>query len=63
MTGGDPRPGRRWTELPGGEGSVGLTPDEAATVAAWAATRERTARTKRAAASRRAAARAAMGGS
>src|SRR4029079_18231015 len=25
ITGGQTRPGRRWTELPGGEGSVGLT--------------------------------------
>jgi formamidopyrimidine-DNA glycosylase len=56
MTGGDVRRGRRWTELAAGEGSVGLRPDEAARAAA----RARTERTKRAAASRRAAARAAM---
>ncbi|MGK2849832.1 MAG: bifunctional DNA-formamidopyrimidine glycosylase/DNA-(apurinic or apyrimidinic site) lyase [Candidatus Limnocylindrales bacterium] len=49
MTGGEVRRGRRWTELEGGEGSVGLT------------RMERTDRTKRAAATRRAAARAAMG--
>ena len=54
MTGGPARRGRRWTELPGGEGSVGLTADEEA--------RARTERTKRAAATRRAAARAASGG-
>jgi formamidopyrimidine-DNA glycosylase len=53
MTGGPRRAGRRWTEL-AGEGSLGLTPDEAA----QAATRARTERTKRAAATRRAAARA-----
>ncbi len=58
ITGGETRPGRRWTELPGGEGSVGLTAAEAATVAA----RARTERTKRAAASRRAAARASVAG-
>ena len=57
MTGGHARRGRRWTELAAGEGSTGLTPAEAAR----AATRERTARTKRAASSRRAAARDAMG--
>ncbi len=57
MTGGGGRRGRRWTELAAGEGSTGLTSEEAARAAA----RERTARTKRAAASRRAAARAAMG--
>jgi hypothetical protein len=53
MTGGPRRAGRRWTEL-AGEGSLGLTPDEAAMAAAQA----RTDRTKRAAATRRAAARA-----
>ena len=41
------RPGRRWSELPGGEGSVGLTRAE---------------RTRKAAATRRAAARASAGG-
>jgi len=51
MTGGRRRTGGRWTEL-AGEGSLGLTPDEAAA----AATRARTERTKRAAATRRAAA-------
>jgi formamidopyrimidine-DNA glycosylase len=56
MTGGPRRRGGRWTELPG-EGTVGLTPGEAAAAAA-AATRARTERTKRAAATRRAAARA-----
>ncbi len=56
MTGGAVRRGRRWTELDAGEGSVGLTRDEAARA------RDRTERTKRAAASRRAAARASMGG-
>ncbi len=56
MRGGEVRTGRRWTELPAGEGSVGLTPGEAAQAAAKA----RTDRTKRAAASRRAAARASM---
>jgi formamidopyrimidine-DNA glycosylase len=54
MTGGPGRRGRRWTELPGGEGSLGLTAEETA--------RARTERTKRAAATRRAAARAAVGG-
>lgn len=54
MTGGPRRRGRRWTELPG-DGSLGLTRDEAARAAA----RARTERTKRAAATRRAAARAA----
>jgi formamidopyrimidine-DNA glycosylase len=58
MTGGTRRSGGRWTELPAGEGSVGLTRDEAARAAA----RTRTERTKRAAASRRAAARASMTG-
>ena len=49
------RRGRRWTELPG-EGGLGLTPAEAER----AALRARADRTKRAAAGRRAAARAAM---
>jgi formamidopyrimidine-DNA glycosylase len=53
MSGGRRRAGGRWTEL-AGEGSLGLTPDEAAAEA----TRARTERTKRAAATRRAAARA-----
>ena len=53
MTGGSRRAGGRWTEL-AGEGSLGLTADEAAR----ASTRARTERTKRAAATRRAAARA-----
>ena len=53
LTGGPRRTGGRWTEL-AGEGSLGLTPDEAAA----AASRARTERTKRAAATRRAAARA-----
>ena len=53
MTGGPRRSGGRWTEL-AGEGTVGLTPEEAAR----ASTRARTERTKRAAATRRAAARA-----
>lgn len=53
MTGGPRRTGARWTEL-AGEGVLGLTADEAA----LAATRARTERTKRAAATRRAAARA-----
>jgi formamidopyrimidine-DNA glycosylase len=56
MTGGAVRRGRRWTELDAGEGAAGLTPDEATRA------RERTERTKRAAASRRAAARASMAG-
>ena len=56
MTGGDVRRGRRWTELPG-QDSLGPTPAEAARTAA----RERTERTKRAAATRRATARAAAG--
>jgi len=60
MTGGGVRHGRRWTELPAGEGSTGLTATEAARSAALASVAARTARTKRAAASRRAAARAAM---
>jgi formamidopyrimidine-DNA glycosylase len=53
MTGGPRRAGVRWTEL-AGEGSLGLTREEAAA----AANRARTERTKRAAATRRAAARA-----
>ena len=53
MTGGPRRAGRRWTEL-AGDGTLGLTRDEAARAAAQA----RTERTKRAAATRRAAARA-----
>ena len=53
MTGGPRRSGGRWTDL-AGEGSVGLTPAEAAR----ASSRARTERTKRAAATRRAAARA-----
>jgi formamidopyrimidine-DNA glycosylase len=57
LTGGDVRRGGRWTEL-AGEGTLGLTADEAAR----AATRARTDRTKRAAATRRAAARASVGG-
>jgi formamidopyrimidine-DNA glycosylase len=56
MTGGPRRRGGRWTELPG-DGSLGLTRDEAARAKA----RTRTERTKRAAATRRAAARAASG--
>jgi len=56
MTGGPRRAGGRWTEL-AGNGAVGLTPDEAARAAA----RVRTERTKRAAATRRASARAAAG--
>jgi len=55
MTGGRRRAGRRWTEIPG-EGTLGLTPDEAAR----AASRAGTDRTKRAAATRRAAARASV---
>jgi len=55
MTGGVRRTGRRWTEL-AGEGSLGLTPHEAERAARLA----RTERTKRAAATRRASARAAM---
>lgn len=49
--------GRRWVELPG-EGTLGLTPEEAAQAAA----RARTERTRRAAATRRATARAGAGG-
>jgi formamidopyrimidine-DNA glycosylase len=60
MTGGARRRGSRWTER-AGEGTVGLTPGEAAAAAA-AATRARTERTKRAAATRRAAARASAAG-
>ena len=56
MTGGRRRGGGRWTEL-AGTGAVGLTPDESAKAAA----RARTERTKRAAATRRASARAAAG--
>ena len=58
MTGGTRRAGRRWTEL-AGDGALGLTPEEGA----LAATRARTERTKRAAATRRAAARASVAGS
>jgi formamidopyrimidine-DNA glycosylase len=58
MTGGRRRSGGRWTQLVG-EGSLGLTPDEAARAAA----RARTDRTARAAATRRAAARASVGAS
>jgi formamidopyrimidine-DNA glycosylase len=57
ISGGEVRRGPRWTEL-AGEGAVGLTPDEAARAVA----RARTDRTKRAAATRRAAARAAVVG-
>ena len=53
MTGGPRRSGPRWTAL-AGEGALGLSPEEAGR----AATRARTERTKRAAATRRAAARA-----
>ena len=61
MTGGrSARRGRRWTELDG-DGQLGRTANEAA-VAATAAVRIRTERTKRAAATRRAAARASVGG-
>lgn len=56
-TAGGARRGGRWAELAAGEGSIGLTPDETALARA----RERTERTKRAAASRRAAARNVMG--
>src|SRR6478736_2186301 len=50
------RRGGRWTELPAGEGSVGLTPAERTVREA------RTERTRKAAATRRAAARASVGG-
>ncbi|HEV8490591.1 MAG TPA: bifunctional DNA-formamidopyrimidine glycosylase/DNA-(apurinic or apyrimidinic site) lyase [Candidatus Limnocylindrales bacterium] len=53
-----PGRGTRWSELPAGDGVLGLTPDEAAAADA----RSRADRTKRAAATRRAAARRAMGG-
>jgi formamidopyrimidine-DNA glycosylase len=56
QTGGDVRRGRRWTELDG-EGSLGRTPAEAER----AARRDRTERTKRAAATRRQAARDSLG--
>jgi formamidopyrimidine-DNA glycosylase len=54
-----PRPGRgtRWTELPAGDGAMGLTRDEARRAAA----RSRTERTRQAARTRRAAARTGMG--
>jgi formamidopyrimidine-DNA glycosylase len=55
MTGGLRRAGRRWSEL-AGEGTLGLTPVEAERAARQA----RTERTKRAAATRRASARAVM---
>ena len=55
MTGGPRRAGRRWTEI-AGDGALGLTPAESER----AASRVRTDRTKRAAATRRAAARASM---
>ncbi|HEX5148720.1 MAG TPA: bifunctional DNA-formamidopyrimidine glycosylase/DNA-(apurinic or apyrimidinic site) lyase [Candidatus Limnocylindrales bacterium] len=55
MTGGVRRAGRRWTEL-AVEGTLGLTPSEVERVTR----RARTERTKRAAATRRATARAAM---
>jgi formamidopyrimidine-DNA glycosylase len=58
ISGGEIRRGPRWTEL-AGEGTVGLTPDEAARASA----RARTDRTKRAAATRRTAARASVAGS
>jgi formamidopyrimidine-DNA glycosylase len=54
MTGGAVRRGRRWTESEAGSGAVGLSAAERA--------RAKTDRTKRAAATRRAAARAAVGG-
>jgi hypothetical protein len=57
MTGGHRRARRRWTEIPA-DGALGLTPAEAAR----AASKLRTERTKRAAATRRAAARSAMAG-
>ena len=55
MSGGPRRAGGRWTEL-AGEGTLGLTPAEAERATA----RTRTERTKRAAATRRAAARASV---
>ena len=58
LTGGVPRRGARWTGLAAGEGSTGLTPGESARAAVVA----RTERTKRAAATRRAAARAVVTG-
>src|SRR3954471_5341640 len=58
MTGGRRRAGRRWTEL-AGDGTVGLTADEASRASA----QSRTERTGRAAATRRAAAGASAGGS
>jgi len=61
LTGGRVRGGGRWTQLAAGEGSTGLTPTEAAE-AARSAARSRSERTQRAAATRRAAARAASGG-
>jgi formamidopyrimidine-DNA glycosylase len=61
LTGGRVRGGGRCTQLAAGEGSTGLTPTEAAEAARTAA-RSRTERTQRAAATRRAAARAASGG-
>ena len=57
LSGGEVRRGPSWTEL-AGEGTIGLTSDEAARAVA----RARTDRTKRAAATRRAAARASAGG-
>ncbi len=56
MTGGSIRRSRRWTELAAGEGSTGLTPEEQGRATAAA----RTDQTKRAAATRRAAARASV---
>jgi formamidopyrimidine-DNA glycosylase len=61
LTGGRVRGGGRWTRLAAGERSTGLTPTEAVETARTAA-RSRTERTQRAAATRRAAARAASGG-
>ncbi|MDF2734692.1 MAG: mutM [Chloroflexota bacterium] len=57
LSGGEVRRGPRWTEL-AGEGTFGLTADEAARAVA----RARTDRTQRAAATRRAAARASVAG-
>ena len=54
------RVGQRWTELPGGEGSVGPAGDAAAAAALRAQARSE--RTRRAAATRRAVARASVGG-